>query len=259
MMLGGKKKKNGKVGPLKPGDKPTPLPGGHKPGPSDPLPPGSKGGHLPKSKGYRPPDDMATTDIWVSPDCQAYVIGEDWWPTVEGQDPYMWFLDMYGLPYHADDPWAVAWHDFVRDMFARAVQQAADAGRDFIVYEGQNYGVNMWDFPGWDVGRFPDIYSVADAFTEAVFEEISPLCAEEMPRFEQYGDDEEAWSDAWDEWAEKYPKMEELVAAIRWMAIEAEEPEGENVAAPKKPGDKETTYIGARNLQNAWRDFWGVF
>jgi hypothetical protein len=256
MMLMGKKKP-GKVGPLKPGDKPTPLPPGTKKGPSDDLPPGSKGGHLPKNKGYRPPDDMTTTDIWVSPDCQAYLVGAEWYPTFEDQDAYTSFMAAYG-PDNADDPRVQEWVEVISAVFLQALQEADKAGRDFIIYDGQRYEPNLWDFPGYLIGYFPTgIYSPADAFTLGVLTEVAPLCADTVPMFQDF-DAEDEWSDAYDTWVDRYPAIDDLMKIIRDEATVGELPEGQNVALPRTPGDSPTSYVGARNMKNAWSDSIGA-
>jgi hypothetical protein len=184
MMLGGKKKA-GPSGPLKPGDKPTPLPKDHPKGPSDPLPGGTKKGHLPKGKGYFPPDDMTTTDLWISPDCQAYLAGADYHPWVQGQDAYDWYRDI-GL---------------ARDGTPIGVQ-AADL-----------YWEKTGDDEPWNGELFPSHQSTADIFALMVIAEASPLCAETVPRFDQYEyyDD---WQTAFHLWLTQYPALGELLVLL---------------------------------------------
>lgn len=188
MMLGGGKK-GGKHGPLGKGDEPTPLPDGHKKGGSDGLPDGTKKGHLPKGKGYAPPADMTTTDIWVSPDCQAYIVGEDWYPTVGGVDAYDWYRDIGGA----------------RD-YSEVGAEAAGL-----------YSDKTGEWEPWNGELFPDHQSTADLFAVLVMQEISPLCAETIPRFDQF-DYYDEWDAAFKRWLTQFPALGELVIFIEEQA-----------------------------------------
>jgi len=258
MMLGGGKK-GGKHGPLDKGDKPTPLPDGHDKGGSDGLPDGSKHGHLPKGKGYAPPADMTTTDLWVSPDCQAYVVGEDWYPTVEGMDPYVWFKTVYNedAVFTAGTPQA-QWMEHVNEVFYMLRDEADAANRDFILFEGNKYDLDFWAIPAYYFGRFNDMMSPADAVATLVLREASPLCEGTMPLMGDY-ETEDDFSDAWEEWAARYPALADVYWIIRESAVDGELPVGLNQGYPKSgEGEGMIQYEGARNLQNAWYDSIGA-
>lgn len=222
MMLGGKKKGGaGPAGPLKPGDTPTPLPQGHDKGGSDKLPSGSGKGHLPKGKGYYPPDDMTTTDLWISPDCQAYVMGVDWHPWVAGQDAYDWYRDLGGA----------------RDSSPEGIDAA------------NLYWDQTGDWEPWNGEAFAYHQSTVDLFALEVIMEASPLCAETIPRFEQYEyfDD---WQTAFHLWLTQYPALGELLVLI----VEDAAYGGAQRELTAADG---YTAVGLANFDNAWSHWWG--
>lgn len=256
MMLGGGKKKGGR-GPLKEGDSPTPLPDGNTQGGTDKLPDGSKHGHLPKGKGYAPPADMTTTDLWVSPDCQAYVVGADWYPTIEGVDAYIWFKTVYNADaVNTPGTLPALWVEHVMDVYYMLTGEALEANRNFVLFDGNQYGMKLWDMPAWDFGRFNDMISPADAVATLVLREASPLCEETMPLMGDY-DTEDDFGDAWEIWATQYPALQEVYWVIRGAAVDGELPVGINEGLSKEEAGVGVQYEGARNLKNAFIDMTG--
>lgn len=238
MMLGGKKKKGGPVGPLAPGDKPTPLPPGHQAGPSDPLPGGSKYGHLPKDKGYAPPPDMTTTDIWISPDCQGYLVGADWLPSVGGgMEPGMWLHDVFlsggGTP----------WLDWIVEQGPFGMADMSESR--FMV--------------GYLYGRYPDLEAPMDNFARSVLSEASPLCAETMPHQWDFGEanmDEDAFRDAYTAWAQEYPEMDKLMGEIIREAAGVEEGTGDYpIIEIADPADPNFPFQVRANMNEVWDVF----
>jgi hypothetical protein len=221
MMLGGGKKK-GKHGPLQPSDEPTPLPEGHDKGPSDELPGGTKKGHLPKGKGYAPPSDMTTGDLWISPDCQAYVIGKDYYPTLAGMDAYDWYRDI-GL---------------ARDSSPTGVEAA------------ELYYAKTQDDEPWQGEIFPEHQATVDLFALQVLAEASPLCAATVPRFEQY-DYYDDWEMAFHFWLTQYPALGELLVAIIDYATFG----GEQRTLEDWAGD---TRVDLANFFHAYEDWGGI-
>jgi hypothetical protein len=205
---------------------------------------------------------MTTSDIWVSGDCQAYVIGEDWYPTVElstGRvDAYQWYQKVYGAPLLSGDPVMTNWDNAGYAQYSEALQKT-----DYKkppVYDGKRTEcVDTWCWPWYEMAMFPDVYAPADAFAQAVFAEVSPECAAQLPKWEDF-DDIESWQRAYDDWAQKYPAMQEMLGHIRELGISGEMPIGENLRARRKKGEPRfTPYVGSRNLKNASADSYGLF
>ena len=223
-MFARKKKKTSGGGPLRPGpdvDRPTPTT--RPPGPSDPLPGGSKGGHLPKDQGYAPPADMTTADLWVSPDCQAWVAGADWIPMAEGLDPYDYFIG----------------YDNGRSYTEGAMelnQAAWDENLDVYAFEYKPGPLNV---------------SVMQEFLYEMLAEEAPLCAETLPMPWEYDDPDEYDMDM-EAWVASYPALVGLLEYARTEAAEVTAVQGVNVA--RHCGEYDEEYVGYRSMYNAWDD-----
>lgn len=225
LMLGGGKK--GASGPpIPPGNVPTPLPPGTKPRSSEKLPKGASKGHLPKGSGYEAPDGWETRGIWVSSDCQAWMVTSDWYPTAAGLDAYEWFRNQaLDGDFQADSPW----YDLV---FQTAVA-------DDVLPEDVKGALTL--------ERWPDINSPAEAFTVGVLLEVAPLCADTLPLMNQYATEDE-WKLALEEWAQAYPALSKLAHLISNEAL------GGKLPVRRLQTMAGDVYEGPANMRASYRD-----
>ena len=184
-------------------------------------------------------------------------MGEDWYPTVEGMDPYIWFKTVYNADAVATPgtPQAL-WVQHVYDVYAMLVGEMVEADRDFFLFDGNQYDSNLWSIPAYFFGRFNDMMSPADSVATLVLREASPLCEETMPLMGDY-ETEDDFAGAWENWATQYPALSDLYWMVRELAVDGELPVGINEAMSKEEAGAMMQYEGARNLQNAWRDMTG--
>jgi len=174
-------------------------------------------------------------------------------------DPYVWFKTVYNedAVFTAGTPQA-QWMEHVNDVFYMLRDEADAANRDFILFEGNKYDLDFWAIPAYYFGRFNDMMSPADAVATLVLREASPLCEGTMPLMGDY-ETEDDFSDAWEEWAARYPALADVYWIIRESAVDGELPVGLNQGYPKSgEGEGMIQYEGARNLQNAWYDSIGA-
>lgn len=197
---GGKRGK--KTGPDVIGDVPTPLPTGRGRGPSDPTGPGLTG-HIPKGRGYLPDlDRLQRTGIWVSPDCQAWLVqGDAFVPLVEGLSPYHWFVDRQNRGiYDAESPWF-----------------------DQVVFEyAQSHGLALAEVPdAVAMGRYPDVTSPVKQFALDVLAQEAPLCFSAMPQPEEFQSEEE-YNAQINAFLRAYPALDGLVQFLQLLALDGE-------------------------------------
>ncbi len=266
-LIGKKKKRRGAPGVITdpcrtpdcgPGDVTIPPP---NTGPSDPLPPGSGGGHLPKGGGYKPPP-MGPDQLWIADDCQAFVYGSEWYPTTAGKDAYMWFTDYIftGTP---EWDWADWWREYYSGRVGEIIQEGG------VEPDNHAHALKMWSWgvvPGDSIsgffqGRFPDwpsqyttikqtIPEPTFAFAEEVLGELAPQCA--PPRWRDYETASE-WVADYTAWRRKFPRMALLFDQTMALGAEGPFPVGQNFNT-----GTEESYQGVRNMWNAHLDQLGI-
>ena len=253
-LIGGKKKKRRPpgviTGPCVPPNCKIPPP---STGPSDPLPPGSGGGHLPKGGGYRPPPGMKTNEVWVSDDCQAFIYGSEWFPVAGDKDAYQWFVDFV----QRGDPDCGDWWS---EYFQKRALEEGLEGTEFVK------GLKLWTwhvepgdaisgfFPGrfasWPSEPAPNIPQTIPeptfAFAEEVLAELAPQCA--PPRWQDYEDSDE-WIADYTAWRRQFPRMALLFDQAMALGAEGPLPVGQNLSLATNE-----TYEGVRNMWNAHID-----
>ncbi len=230
-------------------------------GPTDPLPGGSGGGHLPKGGGYRPPPDMKTNQVWVSDDCQAFISGSEWFPAAGGKDAYQWFTDYIftGTP---EWDWADWWREYHAGRMVEVIKEGGAELNHAEALRAWSWGVVPGDsISGFFQGRFPDwpvqystikqsIPEPTFAFAEEVLTELAPQCA--PPRWRDY-ETSSAWVADYTAWRREFPRMALLFDQAMALGAEGPLPVGQNFNT-----GTEENYQGVRNMWNAHLDQIGI-
>lgn len=211
LLAGGKKKGNGGNGPI------------IDPNNSDPLPGGSKAGYLPKGQGYgkQIPDDFTPNDLWISDDCQAFVMGQNWLPMVDGLSPYQWMM----LPENLEN-WLGIYEHFAA--------QNEEMGPDAIVLDfGGTFaarfpayklaGNTFGDFYTYaEVGIYPDQISMVSQFTREAVAQASPgagSCVDSLPA--GGGNVTKAqWLQKFQAWRRDYPGFDYLLGLVSLASVD---------------------------------------
>ncbi len=224
-MLGGKKKKGGGPGSLL------------DPKKSDPLPQGSKGGFLPKGKGYgsQIPQDMTSEDLWISDDCQAFVMGQNWLPMVDGMSAYQWMLQepqleefkqidkaisargassyISGDQQGADIP-LIQLPDVVVMDFAKQLQGALRFNPLGSLGQTKVFWGDYWSVAY--VGIYPQEIPLSARFAIKALGQSSMAagtCAETLPS--AAGQGLAQWNTAFKDWQEDYPVISYILGIIQ--------------------------------------------
>lgn len=70
-------------------------------GPDPNRPPGKRptgNGKKPTEPSYRPPTDLAPADLWISPECDATMVGPNWMQQTATPAIAAWVADGFGMP-----------------------------------------------------------------------------------------------------------------------------------------------------------------
>jgi len=221
-LLGGKKKNGG--GPLKPLIDPD------DPNKTDPIPGGSKSGWLPKGGGYgkQIPDGMTSNDLWVSDDCQAFVMGQNWLPTVGALSPYQWMAQEENL---------LKWNVINQTMLAEigdgsdpihtmpnaiVLDFAGQVGaRVPGAYVSKSLPSSWGDYNSYaEVGIYPSDLPMSVRFAIQALADSSPsaaACAETLPG--AGGANAAQWQASFRAWRKEYPALDFLLSFITSASV----------------------------------------
>jgi hypothetical protein len=207
--------------------KPAPKKKAKKRGPlivpdnSDELPDNSKDGFLPKGKGYgsQIPTGMTSNDLWISDDCRAFIVGQDWLPTVNGLDPYSWMMrPEQTARWDKINTFMEAQGDVPIEQIPKAI--VIDFGSliqarypPYPKYKGAYWG----DFETYaEVGIYPTELPMVSQFALEVLSEVSPSAASCVNTIPEGGASvtKAQWEKGFAKWRSNYTALDYLLGFI---------------------------------------------